>query len=401
MNKKVIALAVAGALALPLAAKAQTANVTMYGTFRLAMESTDLKNIGRNNHIDSWSSRWGIRGVESIGGGLNGIFQLELGVGIDNPGGANLDGTALRTQPIVIREGWAGLNGPFGTVKMGTGLTPWDDVLGYGHLLLANGFEGMTTLGGGANPAISRAGGFTSFASSTSIAGAGNGNNNIGGPSSTNWDARYNNSIRYDSPNFNGLTVATHFGFIGENTTGTKAKGWDSKVDYNNGPITAAIGYARHIDFATYDGNAWIGHAAYDLGVVKFEGQYQRMKYDGNNGSVGSARARYWHLGVQAPVGPGTLSAQYHNRNKGVTTSATAVTEVAGGGGKAYSLSYVYGLSKRTSVFGFGARVKADQCAAIESTVPTYTAATGSCAARPAGSAETATAFGFGVRHNF
>ena len=39
MNKKVIALAVAGALALPLAAKAQTANVTMYGSFRVAMES--------------------------------------------------------------------------------------------------------------------------------------------------------------------------------------------------------------------------------------------------------------------------------------------------------------------------------------------------------------------------
>ena len=56
MNKKVIALAVAGALALPLAAKAQTANVTMYGTFRATLESTDLKDIGRNNHIDAWSS---------------------------------------------------------------------------------------------------------------------------------------------------------------------------------------------------------------------------------------------------------------------------------------------------------------------------------------------------------
>ena len=77
MNKKVIAIAVAGALALPLAAKAQTANVTMYGTFRLALESTDLQDVGRNNHIDSWSSRWGIRGIEAIGGGLNGIFQLK------------------------------------------------------------------------------------------------------------------------------------------------------------------------------------------------------------------------------------------------------------------------------------------------------------------------------------
>ena len=169
MNKKVIALAVAGALALPLAAKAQTANVTMYGTFRLALESTDLKDVGRSNHIDSWSSRWGIRGIEAIGGGLNGIFQLETGINLDNPGGLVADGNApgtpvsVRYQVITIREAWAGLNGGFGTVKMGNGLTPWDDVMGYGHLLLANGFEGLTTLGGGANPAISRSGGFTSF----------------------------------------------------------------------------------------------------------------------------------------------------------------------------------------------------------------------------------------------
>ena len=92
MNKKVIALAVAGALALPLAAKAQTANVTMYGSFRLALESTDLQDVGRNNHIDSWSSRWGIRGIESLGGGLNGIFQLETGVNLDTPGNATFEG---------------------------------------------------------------------------------------------------------------------------------------------------------------------------------------------------------------------------------------------------------------------------------------------------------------------
>ena len=248
---------------------------------------------------------------------------------------------------------------------------------------------------------IARSGGFTNFASNTAIAGAGNGNSNIGAANSTNWDARYSNGVRYDSPNFNGLTIATHFAFLGENTTGTKAKGWDTKVAYNNGPINAGIAYARHIDFSQYDGNAWVGHLGYNFGVVMVEGQYQLMKYDGNNGSVGSAKARYWHVGAQLPLGPGTLSAQYHNRNKGVTTSATAITEVINGGGKHYTLSYVYGFSKRTSVFGFGARVKADQCAAIESAVPTYTAATGSCAARLAGSAETATAFGFGVRHNF
>ncbi|MBK9608031.1 MAG: porin [Betaproteobacteria bacterium] len=154
MNKKVIALAVAGALALPLAAKAQTANVTMYGSFRLALESVDIENVGRKNSIDSWSSRWGIRGIESLGGGLNGIFQLETGVVLDYPGGVVLDGSAVSNQFITVREAWAGLNGGFGTVKMGAGLTPYDDVFGMDHLLLANGTENMNLVSGGVNPAL-------------------------------------------------------------------------------------------------------------------------------------------------------------------------------------------------------------------------------------------------------
>jgi len=385
MNKKVIAVAVAGALALPLAAKAQTANVTMYGTFRLALESTDLKDVGRNNHIDSWSSRWGIRGIESLGGGLNGIFQLELGVNLDNPGGAVVDfaGSSVRYQVVTIREAWAGLNGGFGTVKMGSGLTPYDDVLGMDHLLLANGFEALTTLGGGANPSIVRAGNFTNYGNTGPVS--------VSNPSgqacnaSTNYDARYGESIRYDSPNFSGLTFATQFAFLGENSIGFKCKGWDSALIYNSGPIEAAIGYARHIDFQQYDGYAWRVHGAYNFGFLKLLGAYEKMQYDGNNGSNGNANARYYSIGAVVPIGPGWLTGQYHNRNKGITTSATAITEVSNGGGKHFSASYKYGFSKRTFVYGWGARVAADDGATIEG--------------GPRGG--TATAFGFGVQHNF
>jgi predicted porin len=385
MNKKVIALAVAGALALPLAAKAQTANVTMYGTFRLALESTDLKDVGRNTHIDSWSSRWGIRGIESIGGGLNGIFQLETGVNLDSPGGAVVDfaGQSVRYQFITVREAWAGLNGGFGTIKMGSGLTPYDDVLGLDHLLLANGFEGLTTLGAGANPSISRSGNFTNYGAVGPVSVSNTSGNACN--ASTNYDARYGSSIRYDSPSFSGLVFATQFAFLGENSTGFKCKGWDSKVQYMNGPIEAAITYARHIDFQFYDGGAWRGHAAYDFGVVKVLGAYERMSYDGNNGTNGDATARYYSVGLVFPIGPGWLTAQYHNRNKGVTTSTTAVTEVPNGGGKAYSASYKYGFSKRTFVYTWAARVNADSAASIEGGPP----------------GGKATSLGFGVQHNF
>jgi predicted porin len=401
MNKKVIALAVAGALASPLAAQAQTANVTMYGTFRVALESTDLKDVGRNNHVDSWSSRWGIRGIESLGGGLNGIFQLELGINIDNPGGAVVDfaGSSVRYQVVTIRESWVGLNGGFGTIKMGAGLTPYDDVLGMDHLLLANGFEGLTTLGGGIRNNIIRSGNFTNYAAAGPVSVS-----NTSGAAclnSTDWDARYGESFRYDSPNFAGLTFATQFAFLGENSTGFKCKGWDSAVIYNNGPIEAALAYARHIDFQFYDGYAWRAHAAYSFPFMQILGAYERMHYDGNNGTNGDGTARYYSVGVVVPVGPGRLTAQYHNRNKSVAVGATQVgvtaagaaintpanviQEIANGGGKAYSVTYKYGFSKRTYVFAFGAQVRADSEARIEG---------GPFNGR-------ATAFGFGVQHNF
>jgi hypothetical protein len=47
------------------------------------------------------------------------------------------------------------LNGGFGTIKMGAGLTAYDDVFGMDHLLLSNGIENMNNLGGGVNPVIS------------------------------------------------------------------------------------------------------------------------------------------------------------------------------------------------------------------------------------------------------
>jgi predicted porin len=373
MNKKVIALAVAGALALPLAAKAQTANVTMYGSFRLAFESVDLESIGRANKIDSWSSRWGIRGLESLGGGLNGLFHLETGVNLDTPGNATFESTAPGTnasnryQFITIREAWAGLNGGFGTVKMGAGLTPYDDIFGLDHLLLANGVENMNNLGGGVNPVINSGNQFAAYgslvggsASTVNPALVGNACNN-----STAFDARYGSGIRYDSPSFSGLQFATHFAFLGENATGFKCKGWDSKVQYMNGPIEAGLTYARHIDFQQYDGNAWRAHAGYDFGVAKVLGAYERIHLDGNNGSSGEATTRYYVVGAVIPIGAGNLNLQYGNRNKGATTSATSVTEVQNGGGKQYTASYWYFLSKRTSVYTWAARIKADSGATV------------------------------------
>jgi predicted porin len=81
MNKKLVAIAVAGVLAAPLA-QAQTANVTLYGRMNLDMEvvnpNGDKSKGGVDNNIyrvTSNSSRFGVKGTEALGGGLSAIFR--------------------------------------------------------------------------------------------------------------------------------------------------------------------------------------------------------------------------------------------------------------------------------------------------------------------------------------
>ena len=114
MNKKLLAIAIAGVLAAPLA-QAQTANVVLYGRINIDMEviinqKQDAAPFNKQNiyRVSSNSSRFGMRGTESLGGGLNAIFQIESSIVADNSGGT-----------LAGRETFAGLQGGWGTVKLG------------------------------------------------------------------------------------------------------------------------------------------------------------------------------------------------------------------------------------------------------------------------------------------
>lgn len=115
MNKKLLALAIGAAVAMPVAALAD--GPTLYGKINLALENND------DGTDDVWSvvnnaSRVGIKGSAETGvEGLKGLYQVEVGVSAD-------DGDFSDVHPFTGRQIFAGLNGDFGTVLVGNIDTP-------------------------------------------------------------------------------------------------------------------------------------------------------------------------------------------------------------------------------------------------------------------------------------
>ena len=343
-TKIALALAIASAA---VAAQAQTANVTLYGGIRNNVESASYSfptSSTRITSIENVSSRWGLRGSESLGGGLSANFQLEAGFSADTGAGGGF-----------TRESWVGLKGGFGEVKVGYGLSAYDDVLGMAHHQGANSWENRNNgVSGGAGFAKqSLFSNYTSAASCTSPA----------------FDARYGNSISYATPSMGGFTARTHYAFIGESGSGA-CTGWDTAVKYATGPVSLGAAYAVHRNFTSLGGAAHSDtaariYAAFNAGVAKIDATYEVANY---KLVTGSKKYKYWEIGAVAPMGAFTLGAQYSQRDNGLaagyTTAggainvATGVANWTNGGGKHLAVTADYALSKRTLVRAYYSNLK-------------------------------------------
>ncbi len=80
------------------------------GSSRVAMQSGNLSG-----------SRWGLRGVEDLGGGLKGIFNLESGFNLNN--GASAQGG----RRLFGRNAYVGLQGQWGQLTLGRQQSPFYD----------------------------------------------------------------------------------------------------------------------------------------------------------------------------------------------------------------------------------------------------------------------------------
>lgn len=320
MQKKLIALAVAGLVSAPAFAQS---NVTIYGVADAYMGfgSHGDNDMAAINSGGLSGSRLGFRGVEDLGNGLKGVFTVEQGFDISN-------GTGMGNAS---RQAFVGLGGSFGTVSLGRQYAPGYD---FQYDVTASAAIGPQSI-------LSRQSGMTI----------------------TPWTgARWDNSVAYNG-SFSGLKVRAIYG-MGNNEdsyevptlTGTKLMDpsdddrFGLGVEYANGPLKVGAVYhyltdPAEIAGASDDQQEWLVGGSYDFGVLTLAGSYQEVEGLGN---LKGADADLWQIGVLVPVG---AAGNVHLAYGEVDFDIDSMGEQFSGKSKSYTLAYTHALSKRTTAY--------------------------------------------------
>ncbi len=340
MNKRLMAVAVAGALAAPALAFAQASTVQIYGniTFEYGVAN---QGPGRPN-VDfadgPGGSAIGFRGEEKLGGGLAAWFQCESSADIRGIEGPTDNGFCTRNSGV-------GLKGAFGNLHFGRWDTPMKLALNVGTVgAEETGLLGMS---------------FVAF-------GGSGGANSITKSNRSRWKRRDVGMVSYQSPDVSGFQVraaitpgnAVAVNGAVDATVNAEPRTQSVSVIYAKGPLGVGLGYERHIDFNAVAGSgtdrAWGLSGAYTFGgKVKVGATYLDASYSTAPGL--SLDKKTYTLGVDWAVsGPHSLAAQYAWAEDSKGNSLIAIGELAASGANTgardWSAAYSYAFSKRSSL---------------------------------------------------
>jgi predicted porin len=370
MNKKLMAIAVAGALAAPGVALAQASSVTISGIFKLGVEnisygnnvSTRL-NKSQTRVVDN-SSRVIFNTVEDLGNGLAAIGQLDVRFAPDQ---ASSIGATLG-NPIGSGNSWVGLRSrSWGTLTVGR----WD--LHYG--------KGPSEMTRGAGALQASDVSLFDFIGATPIANA----------------SRTQNVVKYDSPNWAGFDATIAYSANPSNAVGGEADmtasgstnsrrgdAWNINPRFTMGPFAIEYSYWKAKPDAptaipavtattTLVGVLGSGATAFDQQGHSLTGKYT---IGGLKVGIGANRSRLnptvntadfgtgdrlerttWSVAGQYNWGPHTVFAHYDRAarlksNLDLGDNNTSAKMVA--------VAYEYSLSKRTSLGVTYAQIKND-----------------------------------------
>ncbi|MCG1053883.1 porin [Mycetohabitans sp. B5] len=307
MKKTLMVAALSGMFT--TAAHAQS-SVTLYGLIDAGITYTNSQD-GRSNWQETSGSvngsRWGLRGAEDLGGGLKAIFTLENGFNIGN-GGASQGGRLFGRQAFV---GLA--SDQYGAVTLGR---QYDSVVDYLGPLALTG----TQYGG------------TQFAHPFD-------NDNLDN------SFRVNNSVKYQSPNFDGFKFGALYGFSNQAGNFANNRAYSVGASYNYGPLNVAAAYLQLNNSTPNAG---------DLSLASFN--KAGAVSDGITGLVG--RQRTWGAGLNYAFGPATAGFVFTqtklNNLFGVANSSDSFEGVASSDVRFnnYEVNGRYNLTPALSVAG-------------------------------------------------
>lgn len=337
MQKKLIALAVAGLVAAPAFAQS---NVTVYGIADVGVGYGKAGDTTFTGVVDGVLSgpRLGFKGSEDLGNGLSAVFVLEQGYSVGT-------GAPASTKQF-HRQAWAGLKGGFGTIGLGRQYAP-----GYNYTAkFSSAFAA-----GAVDPQSILA-------------------NSIPGASiHPNTDARWDNSITYNLGNMGGVMAEAIYSFqtaqSGDDRTDDDKIGLG--VGYAAGPVGVGLVYHRSKTADESLKEIYVG-GTYDLGAAKLFASYQTAKLDD------AVDSSVIYGGVVVPVGKGNVHAAIAKLSDDENDDNDSTSA---------SVGYTHGLSKRTTGYVVLNRTTNDDNAAR------------GVLATEAG--EGSTAFGVGLRHAF
>ena len=323
MKKTLVAVA-----ALAASAAFAQSSVTLYGVADAYFGSEKLDGVTSQTVVNSGGlsqSRIGLSVKEDLGSGLSAFAIIEGNVALDQGAGATAN-----------RKSIVGLSGGFGAVSLGQQQTPMQDVVE--NIIDAQGNSAFSTV----NAALAG----NVLASGATLFSMGN-------------------SVRYDTPNFDGFSAAVQIGF-GENKTPTTSagRGVSLNLSYANGPVAVALAHESikgstvspltltsfsviPVPAGTTLKTTALG-GSYDFGVAKLNLGYGRLS------ATAAPSAREYNIGVSVPVDAFTFVGQY---------SQSKVSGVPGNS-KSFALEGRYALSKRTTAYVGLNNTKDDRAAA-------------------------------------
>nr|WP_314542704.1 porin [uncultured Massilia sp.] len=333
MKKSLLAVALLGAFA--GVAHAQTA-VQIYGNIDVGVNKStgQTLNIGKRA-----ANTLGFKGTEDLGNGLKALFQIEMRYEPDT--GTTENGG---NRPLFQGQSRVGLQGDFGMVRLGRGLTPYQEIVGS-----FEPWHGLPNQAGFYTD-ISVAG----FVSAPLDARYGNGT-----PGSANQN-RISNAIFYNSPVAGGFQVNASWAskeanggaaIVGQGAgaasyaanSQASANPFSVAGTYNNGPAAAMLAYERN----GIESKIWSGAASFAVTPeLKLMATFSKQ----NQEHINTIRpdTKGWVLGATYAVGPGKILAGYGQKDQDNSVAKT----------KQMSLGYEYSLSKRTYLYIDASRKK-------------------------------------------